>query len=98
MTYDAIIIGAGHNGLVTACYLAKAGLKTLVLERREIVGVEQSLKSFTLAFAAQSSITPLALSPRKSLLNWAWPSKDCNSSLRSSCVESDNRRALTLYL
>jgi phytoene dehydrogenase-like protein len=38
MTYDAIIIGAGHNGLVTACYLAKAGLKTLVLERREVVG------------------------------------------------------------
>ncbi|HEV2827681.1 MAG TPA: FAD-dependent oxidoreductase, partial [Pyrinomonadaceae bacterium] len=36
--YDVIIIGAGHNGLVTACYLAKAGLKTLVLERRKIVG------------------------------------------------------------
>ena len=33
-----IIIGAGHNGLVTACYLAKAGLKPLVLERREIIG------------------------------------------------------------
>ncbi len=38
MTYDAIIIGAGHNGLVTAFYLAKAGLKTLVLERRDTVG------------------------------------------------------------
>src|SRR5262245_23447959 len=38
MNHDAIIIGGGHNGLVTACYLAKAGLKTLVLERREIVG------------------------------------------------------------
>ena len=37
-TYDIIIIGAGHNGLVAACYLAKAGLKTLVLERREVVG------------------------------------------------------------
>jgi phytoene dehydrogenase-like protein len=37
-SYDIIIIGAGHNGLVAACYLAKAGLKTLVLERREIVG------------------------------------------------------------
>ncbi len=36
--YDIIIIGAGHNGLVAAYYLAKAGLKTVVLERREIVG------------------------------------------------------------
>ena len=37
-TYDIIIIGGGHNGLVTACYLAQAGLKTLVLERRDLVG------------------------------------------------------------
>jgi len=37
-TYDAIILGAGHNGLVTAAYLAKAGRKVLVLERRELVG------------------------------------------------------------
>ena len=36
--YDAIVIGAGHNGLVTAAYLAQSGAKTLVLERRELVG------------------------------------------------------------
>jgi phytoene dehydrogenase-like protein len=36
--YDALIIGAGLNGLTAAAYLAKAGLKTLALERREVVG------------------------------------------------------------
>jgi phytoene dehydrogenase-like protein len=37
-SYDAIIIGAGHNGLIASAYLARAGKKVLVLERRDIVG------------------------------------------------------------
>src|SRR5262249_49934939 len=37
-SYDAIIIGGGHNGLVCGTYLAKSGLKVLVLERRHVFG------------------------------------------------------------
>src|SRR5471030_3112516 len=55
-SFDAIIIGGGHNGLVTACYLAKAGWKVLVLERRYIVGgacvTEEIFPGFKVSTAA----------------------------------------------
>src|SRR5687768_2667719 len=51
MMYDAIIVGGGHNGLITAAYLAKAGKRVLVLEKRELVGgaavSEQIFPGFT---------------------------------------------------
>src|SRR5215475_788880 len=54
--YDAIVIGAGHNGLVTACYLARARWRVLVLERRPVVGgacvTEETFPGFKVSTAA----------------------------------------------
>jgi phytoene dehydrogenase-like protein len=54
--FDAIIIGGGHNGLVTACYLARAKWKVLVLERRYLVGgccvTEEAFPGFKVSTAA----------------------------------------------
>ncbi len=56
MAYDAIVIGGGHNGLVTACYLARAKWKVLVLERRYVVGgacvTEETFPGFKVSTAA----------------------------------------------
>lgn len=55
-SFDAIILGAGHNGLVTACYLARAGWKVMVLERRYVVGgacvTEEIFPGFKVSTAA----------------------------------------------
>ena len=52
--YDAVIVGGGHNGLVAGFYLAKAGLKPLILERREIVGGACVTEEFAPGFRAST--------------------------------------------
>ena len=58
MSYDAIVIGAGHNGLVCAAYLQKKGLKTLVVERTDRIGgacvTEELFPGFRISTASYS--------------------------------------------
>ena len=56
--YDALIIGAGHNGLVCAFYLAKAGLKVRIVEARDVVG--GAAVSCT-CFCCSTSNTPICI-------------------------------------
>ncbi len=62
-TYDCVIIGAGHNGLVAAAYLAKQGKKVLVLERRAVVGGSVVTESFGDGFNVDSVFTGGSLRP-----------------------------------
>ncbi len=61
--YDDVIIGAGHNGLVAAAYLAKQGKKVLALERRDIVGGQVVTESFGDGFKVDSLYAGGSLRP-----------------------------------
>ena len=63
--YDVIVIGSGHNGLVCGAYLAKSGLRTLILERRNIVGGAAVTEEFAPGFrASRFSYVMSLLHPR----------------------------------
>jgi phytoene dehydrogenase-like protein len=59
--YDAIVIGGGHNGLVCACYLAGAGLKVRVLERRRVVGGAAVTEEFAPGFRNSTAAYTVSL-------------------------------------
>src|SRR5579862_7421634 len=62
---DALIIGGGHNGLVCAAYLAAAGLKVTVLERRDVVGGAAVTEEFHPGFRnSVASYTVSLLNPK----------------------------------
>ena len=63
--YDVAIVGGGHNGLVCACYLARAGMKVIVLERRDIVGGAAVTEEFHPGFRnSTASYTVSLLHPK----------------------------------
>src|SRR3982074_3418521 len=65
MSYHAIIVGAGHNGLTCACYLAKAGLKVKILERRGVVGGAAVTQEFHPGFRNSVAAYTVSLLPPK---------------------------------
>jgi phytoene dehydrogenase-like protein len=62
--YDALIIGAGHNGLVCAFYLARAGLKVRIVERRDVVGGAAVTEEFHPGSAIRSQHVTSLLQPK----------------------------------
>ena len=63
--YDALVIGGGHNGLVCAFYLARAGMKVRVLERRDVVGGAAVTEEFHPGFRnSAASYTVSLLRPK----------------------------------
>ena len=60
-SFDAIVIGAGHNGLAAAFYLAKSGLRPLVLERRDLVGGACVTEEFAPGYQASPAAHVLAM-------------------------------------
>jgi phytoene dehydrogenase-like protein len=59
--YDVVIVGGGHNGLVCACYLAGAGLKVRVLERRALVGGAAVTEEFAPGFRNSTAAYTVSL-------------------------------------
>ena len=93
-TYDAIIIGAGHNGLVSAAYLAKAGKSVLVLERRDIPGgtlVTEEFDGFKAGYAPERNLRPDIIRALD-LPRFGFKSKpaSANSAFVSLLPDSDN--------
>jgi phytoene dehydrogenase-like protein len=60
-TWDAVIVGGGHNGLVAGFYLARAGLRTLILERRPFVGGACNTEEFAPGFRASTGAYVLSM-------------------------------------
>src|SRR5215469_12500789 len=96
-TRDIVIVGGGHNGLITAFYLARAGFKPLVLERRNQVGGAAITEEFYPGFRSSvlaHSTGPLRPEILRELVKHGW--KKIESEIAAVALLPDGR-SLTLY-
>ncbi len=105
-TFDVAIVGGGHNGLVAAFYLARAGLRTVVLERRAIVGGACVTEEFAPGFRASPGAYVLSmlrdaiwrdmrLRERGLTVSEAGPSLNMYPDGSTFVLETDSERAIT---
>ena len=79
--YDAIVIGAGHNGLTNGAYLAKAGLKVAVLERNPYIGGATVSRELHKGWCTPTAPTYRACFDRKSHATSSYHGTVCRLSL-----------------
>ncbi|MBV8205633.1 MAG: NAD(P)/FAD-dependent oxidoreductase [Acidobacteria bacterium] len=106
LAHDAVVIGGGHNGLIAAFYLAKAGFKPLVLERRERVGGVAATGEFHPGFRVSTLLHtagPISVSVLRDMqlerfgLRWITPEPRAISLSPPQRVQSVKPQALLLY-
>ena len=83
--YDAVVIGGGHNGLVTGFYLARAGMRCVVLERRDILGGACNTEEFAPGYRASTGAYVFRCCGSRSGATCGW-------SAEASCVDPPARR------
>src|SRR5271155_2384826 len=101
-THDVIVIGGGHNALITAFYLARKGLKPLVLERRAIVGgaavTEEFHPGFRCSTLAHAGGPPLpSIVSDMQLARHGLQKLESPVRIFAPMLDGPDGRALTLY-
>ena len=85
---DVIIIGAGHNGLTCAAYLAMAGLRVKVVDRRKVVGGAAVTEEFHPGFRNSVAAYTVSLLNPRIIADLNWPNTACGSSSAARRISS----------
>ena len=94
---DVVIIGAGHNGLICAAYLAMAGLKVKVVERRKVVGGAAVTEEFHPGFRNSVAAYTVSLLNPKVIADLELPSTACGSSSAARRISCPRGRPLSAH-